>query len=71
MSSEIPVRFAPPLSDSDRFTKPFMECGAKVRLAGKLVACVRSKGHPVRINFGHSNGYDEWCFDAEASATDE
>jgi hypothetical protein len=71
---EIPQRFPPPLGrvktvngvnypvTEDRVFIP--ECGQLARLRGVLVVCVRPKGHPVAINYGHSNGYVEWCFEA-------
>ena len=71
MTTEYPVRFPPPLARSEVdaqgrripvMQKPFVECGEQVRLRGVLVVCIRRSGHPVRINYGHSNGYDEWCF---------
>ena len=69
--SEIPVRTPPPLIRSKvvngkrvPIMEPtFVECGQQVRLSGNLVVCIRRKGHPVAINYGHTNGYDEWCFD--------
>jgi hypothetical protein len=73
MSIEIPKRSPPPLG---RFTtdsngvrhpvmeEPFIECGQRVRLRGiGLVECIRRKGHPATINYCHSNGYEQWCFD--------
>lgn len=70
--SDIPARFPPPLMRSKVVAgervpiveRPFVECGQEVRLRGKLVVCIRRAGHPVFINYGHTNGYDEWCFDA-------
>ena len=78
MSREIPKRF-PPSPDMRvrrgkdgliypvERTEPFIpECGQLARLRGEgLVVCIRRKGHPVAINYGHSNGYVEWCFDEE------
>jgi hypothetical protein len=68
---QIPVRLPPPLGRSKVVNgvrvpimeQPVIECGQEVRLAGKLVVCIRRFGHPVAINYGHTNGYDEWCFD--------
>jgi hypothetical protein len=77
MSTEIPKRFPPPLGrvtmGRDGIVRPVIEdrvfipeCGQITRLRGVgLVVCVRRKGHPVAINYGHSNGYVEWCFDAD------
>jgi hypothetical protein len=71
--NEIPVRFPPPLSRSTVnrqgirepvMENPVIECGMEARLGGQLVVCIRRAGHPVRINYGHSNGYTEWAFDA-------
>lgn len=75
MSQVIPQRFPPPLG---RVTvgkdgliypvmeAPFIECGQRVTLRGVgLVECIRRMGHPVAIHYGHSNGYEEWCFDEE------
>jgi hypothetical protein len=77
MSGEFPKRFPPPLGrvtvGADGFIypvteEPFIECGQRVTLRGVgLVECIRRKGHPVAINYGHSNGYEEWCFDADRS----
>lgn len=64
MTQEIPVRVPPPLVIAEGTRKPFFECGQRVRLRGKLVECIRRKNHPVAINYGHSNGYDEWCFES-------
>jgi len=61
--SEIPVRFPPPLSFSRDITPVVIECGKMVRLRGKLVICIRDMNHPVNLLYGHSNGYDEWCFE--------
>lgn len=70
--TEIPVRFPPPLARSrvnaDGVREPVMEppvveCGMVTRLGGKLVECIRRAGHPVLINYAHSNGYEEWAFD--------
>lgn len=44
---------------------PVIECGKLASLRGVLVICIRRHGHPVAINFGHHNGYDEWCFDTD------
>lgn len=73
MSKEHPIRFPPPLartqigSDGKRhqvIEEPFMECGQQTTLRGiGDVVCVRRLGHPVRINYGHTNGYAEWSFD--------
>lgn len=77
MTQEIPQRFPPPLGrvtrGKDGLIYPVVEdrifipeCGQIVRLRGVgLVVCIRPKGHPVFINYGHSNGYVEWCFDEE------
>lgn len=71
---EIPVRYPPPLSRSTIgpngqripvMESPFVECGQLARLGGVLVVCIRQAGHPVRINYGHSNGYTEWTFDSQ------
>jgi hypothetical protein len=70
-NEEHPTRFPPPLSQSkmvDGFrgpdiSAPFMECGQKVQLRADWVVCIRQMGHPVRMDFGHSNGYAEWAFD--------
>jgi len=65
-------RFPPPLGRVKRINgvrtpvieAPVMECGNSVHLRGiGLVVCIRKVGHPVAINFGHSNGYEEWCFE--------
>lgn len=72
MTFEHPVRFPPPLSRSKLvdgirvpvMERPFIECGEKVQLGGVWVVCIRRKGHPMFINYAHSNGYSEWCFDA-------
>lgn len=70
--TEIPVRFPPPLTHPVRGTDgllhpvmeaPVIDCGMVTRLGGQLVVCIRRKGHPVFINYAHSNGYSEWCFD--------
>jgi hypothetical protein len=70
--TDIPQRFPPPLSESERgpngerrpvIQPPFIECGQTTRLGGVLVTCIRRQGHPVRINYGHTNGYTEWTFD--------
>ena len=77
MSREIPVRFPPPLAQTKRnaeglrvpvMQEPVVECGQTVRLGGKLVQCIRQAGHPVYVTWGHTNGYDEWCFDEEEQA---
>lgn len=48
--------------------EPFIECGQLATLRGVgLVVCVRRKGHPVAINYGHTNGYEEWCFNEAES----
>jgi hypothetical protein len=73
--SEQPQRFPPPhpktTRNADGTVSPVMEpvvieCGQRARLGGVLVECIRRVGHPVRINYGHSNGYTEWAFDAPA-----
>lgn len=66
----IPVRFPPELMRSEVVNgvrvpvleAPVAECGKLATLRGKPVICIRRAGHPVRINYGHTNGYDEWCF---------
>jgi len=71
-SEEHPYRFPPPLGRSKQDAEgnivpvmepPFIECGHRATLSGTPVECIRRKGHPVRINYGHSNGYLEWAFD--------
>lgn len=61
--NETPIRIPPALGRPGVLEKPIIECGQQVRLRGKLVICIREINHPVRINYGHSNGIDEWCFD--------
>ncbi|MFF2054125.1 hypothetical protein ACFVU2_21140 [Leifsonia sp. NPDC058194] len=77
--SDIPKRFPPPLArhttDSNGLNRPvmeppFVECGQTVTLRGVgLVTCIRRKGHPVAMNYGHSNGYEEWLFDSADTPT--
>lgn len=78
--SEIPARFPPPLSRSTVgadgmrvpvMEKPVVECGMVTRLGGELVVCIRRAGHPVFINYAHSNGYKEWAFDEPALHRDD
>lgn len=63
--TEIPVKVVYPTSAMDRDRKPLIVCGKRVRLRGKLVECIRRAGHPVTMNYGHSNGIDEWAFEEE------
>lgn len=78
MADEIPWRFPPPLLETRRnpatgLVEPvmrpvFVECGKRVHIRGRLVQCIRRAGHPVRINYAHSNGYVEWAFEEEDEA---
>lgn len=76
--TEIPQRTPPPLSrsrivDGKRvpvLETPVTECGKLARLRGVLVVCIRRAGHPVSINYGHHNGYDEWCFDTDGEGNE-
>lgn len=71
--TETPWRFPPPLLEArlnpetglrGPVLRPvFVECGKRVRIQGRLVQCIRRAGHPVRINYGHSNGFVEWAFE--------
>ena len=71
----LPNRTPPPLgrtmtnSQGERvpvMEPPFMECGQVARLGGVLVVCIRRTKHPVNLRYGHTNGYEEWCFDSNA-----
>lgn len=62
--NEIPVRYPPSLvASSDSMEPPVVECGMVTRLGGELVQCIRRAGHPVRLDFAHTNGYKKWAFD--------
>jgi len=78
--TEFAQRFPPPLSRSTVNEKgervpmiepSFVECGHRVHIKGVLVECIRRKGHPVALNFAHTNGYVEWVFDEPASMHSE
>ncbi len=42
---------------------PVVVCAQRVAIAGRFVECVRRAGHPVAINYAHTDGVVEWCFD--------
>lgn len=69
-----PWRYPPPLGRTVRkadgslspvMERPFVECGQVVTLRNHgEVICIRESGHPAFIDWGHTNGYVEWCFGA-------